>query len=184
MLFRPYAFCDLISAFSPMFSADEAQNGRSLMANKEGEAVADPLVTITDDPFDPAAPRAFDGEGTPCKTKAIVENGVLRTLLHNLKTAAKAGVESTGNAARPSAASTVSVAPTVLRLEPGANTEEALLLALGDGLIVSEVEGIHAGVDPISGDFSLKAAGFLAEGGRVVRPVSNITVAGQFHRPK
>lgn len=180
VLFRPYAFCDLLSAFSPMFSADEAQKGRSLLANRQGETVAGPLVTITDDPFDPAAPRAFDGEGTPSRKKAVVENGVLKTLLHNLKTAAKAGVESTGNAARPSAASTVTVAPTVFRLEPGENSEEALLSALGDGLIVTEVEGVHAGADPISGDFSLKAAGFLAEGGKIVRPVSNITVAGNF----
>ena len=180
VLFRPYAFCDLLSAFSPMFSANEAQRGRSLLANKEGEAVAGELVTITDDPFDPVAPRAFDGEGTPCKTKALVENGVLKTLLHNLKTAAKAGVESTGNAARRSAAATVSVAPTVLRVEPGALSEEQLLLALGDGLIVTEVEGTHAGVDPVSGDFSLKAAGFLVREGKAVRPVSNVTVAGNF----
>lgn len=180
VLFRPYAFCDLLSAFSPMFSADEAQKGRSLLANKTGETVAAKLVTITDDPFDPVAPRAFDGEGTPCQTKAVVENGVLKTLLHNLKTAAKAGVESTGNASRRSAAATVSVSPTVLRLEPGALTEEELLAALDDGLIVTEVEGTHAGVDPVSGDFSLKAAGFLVSGGKVARPVSNITVAGNF----
>ena len=180
VLLKPYAFGDLLSAFSSMFSADEAQKGCSLLANKEGESIASSLVTLTDDPFDPAAPRAFDGEGTPCKTKAIIERGVLKTLLHNLKTAAKAGVESTGNASRASAASPVGVAPTVLRVEPGEQTFEELINTLQNGLIITELEGTHAGVDAISGDFSLKSAGFLVENGKLVRPVANITVAGNF----
>jgi PmbA protein len=180
VLFRPYAFGDLLTAFSSIFSADEAQKGRSLLANKEGETIASSIVTLTDDPFDPVAPRAFDSEGTPCKVKTVVENGVLKTLLHNLKTAAKAGVKSSGNASRASAASPVGVAPSVLRIEPGSLSADELIQTLGDGLIITELEGIHAGVDAISGDFSLKSAGFLVEGGKIVRPVSNITVAGNF----
>jgi PmbA protein len=180
VLLKPYAVSDLLSAFSPMFSADEAQKGCSLLAGKEGEAIASCLITVWDDPFDPVAPRAFDGEGTPCVKKAVIENGVLKTLLHNLKTAKKAGVQSTGNASRKSAASAVSVAPTVFRLEAGKHGYADLLQALGSGLVITEHEGLHAGVDAVSGDFSLKAAGFLVENGALVRPVSNITVAGNF----
>jgi len=180
VLLKPYAMCDLLSAFSGMFSADAAQKGLSLLAGKEGETIASEIVTLWDDPFDPVAPRAFDSEGTPCSKKAVIERGVLKTLLHNLKTAKKAGTQSTGNASRRSAASTVSIAPTVFRVEAGENNFEELLKDLGRGLVISELEGIHAGVDPVSGDFSLKAAGFLVENGAVVRPVSNITVAGNF----
>ena len=60
------------------------------------------------------------------------------------------------------------------------HTGEELLAELDCGLIISDLEGLHAGVDAVSGDFSLKAAGFLVEHGAVVRPVSNITVAGNF----
>ncbi len=180
VLLKPYAICDLLTAFAPMFSADEAQKGCSLLAGKEGQSIASKLVTITDDPFDEIAPRAFDGEGTPCVRKSVVEQGVLKTLLHNLKTAAKAGVESTGNASRGSAAPTVGVAPTVFRIEPGDKALEALVTEMRDGLIIVELEGLHAGVDTISGDFSLKAAGLLVKDGEVVRPVSGITVAGNF----
>jgi PmbA protein len=180
VLLKPFAMCDLLSAFAPMFSADQAQKGCSLLANKEGQSIANEMITLWDDPFDPIAPRAFDGEGTPCRKKAIIESGVLKTLLHNLKTAKKAGVESTGNASRRSAASAVGVSPTVFRLEPGRLSFEELLLELGTGLVISELEGLHAGVDAVSGDFSLKAAGFLVENGAIVRPVSNITVAGNF----
>ncbi len=180
VLLKHYAACELLSGFSPMFSADEAQKGCSLLAGKEGRTVASPLVTLWDDPFDPVAPRAFDAEGTPCRTKAVIEKGVLKTLLHNLKTAAKAGVESTGNASRPRASSPVDVAPTVFRIEPGERSFDELVAQMGKGLIVTDLEGMHAGVDPISGDFSLKASGFLAEDGRIVRPVSDITIAGNF----
>ena len=180
ILFRPYAVGDLLSAFAPMFSADEAQKGTSLLAGKEGQTIASDLVTLWDDPFDPVAPRAFDGEGTPCVTKTVIEGGVLKTLLHNLKTAKKAGRESTGNASRKSAASSVGVSPTVFRLEAGSLSEAELLQELLSGLIITELEGLHAGVDTVSGDFSLKAAGFLVVDGVIVRPVSNITVAGNF----
>ena len=180
VLLKPYAMSDLLSAFSSMFSADEAQKGCSLLAGKEGQEIASKIVTIWDEPFDPIAPRAFDGEGTPCKKKTIIENGVLKTLLHNLKTSKKAGVESTGNASRRSAASAVGVSPTVFRVEPGKLSYEEMLKELGDGLVISELEGIHAGVDEVSGDFSLKAAGLLVKDGVIVRPVSNITVAGNF----
>ncbi len=180
VLFRPHAVCDLIAAFSSVFSADEAQKGRSLLAGKEGQSVAGGLVTLWDDPFDPVAPRAFDGEGTPCQKKAVIERGTLNTLLHNLKTAKKAGTRSTGNASRASAASAVGVAPTVFRIESGDKSYEELLREMGDGLVITDLQGLHAGVDAVSGDFSLKAAGFLVQGGAIARPVSNITVAGNF----
>lgn len=180
VLLKPYAMCDLLSAFAPMFSADAAQKGLSLLSGKEGETIASDIVTIWDDPFDPVAPRAFDGEGTPCVKKAVIEQGVLKTLLHNLKTAKKANTESTGNASRRSAASSVGISPTVFRVETGKNSYETLLKELGNGLVISELEGLHAGVDAVSGDFSLEASGFLVSNGTVVRPVSNITVAGNF----
>lgn len=180
VLLKPYAMCDLLSAFAGMFSADAAQKGLSLLAGKEGQPIAGERVTLWDDPFDPVAPRAFDGEGTPCAKKAVIENGVLKTLLHNLKTAKKAGCGTTGNASRRSAASTVGVSPAVFRLEPGLLKEEELLRLLGDGLVVAELEGLNAGVDQVSGDFSLKASGFLVHDGAVMRPVSNITIAGNF----
>lgn len=180
VLLKPFAMCDLLAAFAPMFSADAAQKGCSLLAGKEGQSIASERVTLWDDPFDPVAPRAFDGEGTPCETKAIIDRGELKTLLHNLKTAKKAGLRSTGNASRRSAASTVGIAPSVFRLECGDRTEEELLTELGSGLIITDLEGLHAGVDAVSGDFSLKASGFLVEGGVVVRAVSGVTVAGNF----
>lgn len=179
ILLKTEAASDLLEGFFPMFSADEAQKGCSLLAGKEGQTIGAETVTITDDPFYPIAPRAFDGEGTPCVKKTVVEKGVLKTLLHNLKTAKKAGVKSTGNASR-SATSAIGVGPTMMYIEPGTALYASLVRTLKNGLIITSLEGLHAGLDTISGDFSLKAEGFLVENGRIVRPVSQITVAGNF----
>lgn len=180
VVLRNDVMAELLAAFSGVFSAEQAQKGCSLLASREGETIAAGCITLLDDPFDPVAPRAFDGEGTPCRTKAIIENGTLKTLLHNLATAAKAGVETTGNASRASAASSVDVAPATLRLLPGDDDFAALLLRLHDGLLITELQGLHAGVNTVSGDFSLKAAGRRIANGFDAGAVGGITLSGNF----
>lgn len=87
VLFRNTAAADLLAAFVPMFSAAEAQRGLSLLEGKEGEKIASELINIVDNPFYPGYECPFDDEGVPSVTKSVVEKGVLKTLLHNLKTA-------------------------------------------------------------------------------------------------
>ena len=119
----------------------------------------------------------FDREGAATKTKHIIENGVLKTLLHNRKTAKKAGCQTTGNAAGAG-----QVAPTNLFFKPGSLTQEELLANLGDGLYLTEVSGLHAGANPISGDFSLLSRGYEIKGGKISRAVEEFTVAGNFYQ--
>ncbi len=182
VILRFDAMADLLSTFSGVFSADNAQKGLSLLAGKEGQAVASEAVTIVDDPLYPGglSASAFDGEGVPTHTKAVVRRGELTTLLHNLKTAAKAGVETTGNAARASAASPVTISPFHFYIQPGSQPLEALAAQAGRGLVVTELEGLHAGANPVSGDFSLACRGFAVEGGRIGRPVNQVTLSGNF----
>ena len=183
VLMAPGAARDMLQTFEGVFSAESAQKGISQLKGREGERIAAECVTLMDDPFlsDSLASRPFDGEGVAAKAKAVVENGVLTTLLHNLKTAHKQGVASTGNAAR-SYASTVGVAPSNFYFKPGAQTQEALLERMGEGLMLTDVTGLHAGANPISGDFSLSAKGFRVRGGRKAEAVNQITVAGNFYR--
>ena len=145
-----------------------------------GETIAAECFTLYDDPFHPYAPRAFDGEGFPTRKKAIIENGVFKTLLHNTKTALKAGVESTGNATRHGA-SPVGVGPTVLSVKKGEGTYEEMLEKLGNGLMIDSFGGLHVGMNPISGDFSIMAGGALVENGKIVRAVDRITIAGNLY---
>ncbi|MEA4928339.1 MAG: metallopeptidase TldD-related protein [Candidatus Limiplasma sp.] len=176
------AMTDLLETFAPAFSAENAQKGLSLLQGRIGEAVAAPCVTITDDSLRPDGfgSRPFDAEGVPGRRNAVVEGGVFRTFLHNLKTARKDGVPSTGNASKGSYAAPVRVSPTNFYLEPGEQTPEALLAALGDGLLITEVEGLHAGANAVTGDFSLLSKGFVIRDGHRAEPVEQITVGGNF----
>lgn len=182
VVFAPEAMSSLLETFSGIFSAENAQRGLSRLGGKEGEAIASDIVTLVDDPFHPesAMPINFDGEGSPTHKKNVIENGTFKTLLYNLKTAATAGVETTGNAAR-SYNSTVGIRPFSMYIAPGDQTEEQILGEVGDGVYVTSLGGLHAGANVISGDFSLQSSGYMIEDGKKGRAVKSFTVAGNFY---
>ena len=180
ILLRNDAAASLLGAFSSMFSAERVQKGLSLLTGKLGEQIANPAITILDDPFEEDNPRAFDAEGVPSVLTNVVEAGVLKNYLYNLKSAKKDGVASTSNAGRAGAAGAVTTAPSNFYIVKGERSFDELKAALGNGLLITDLSGLHAGLNPISGDFSLIAKGQLIENGEVVRSVDQITVAGNF----
>lgn len=183
MILRYDAMQSLLATFCGIFSAENAQQGLSLLKGREGEKIAADCVTLMDDPlleggFDSAP---FDGEGVASKTKAVVENGVLKTLLHNRKTAKKQGVASTGNALRPGLSAPITVAPTNFFFKPGDKTLAELEADMSNGLVITDLSGLHAGANMTSGDFSLLSKGYLLKDGKRVQPVEQITIAGNFY---
>ncbi len=176
VILRNDAAGDLLGAFFSVFSAEAAQKGLSLLKGKEGENIASDAVSIVDDPFYPDNPRAFDAEGVPSVRTEVVSHGRLNTLLHNLKTAAVAGCESTSNAGR--SGGVINVSPSNFYIEAGEKSLDELTQAMGDGLIITDLAGLHSGLNAVSGDFSLLARGFLVKGGKRVRSVEQITIAG------
>lgn len=183
VVFAPKAMSDLLKTFSGIFSSEAAQKGLSQLAGAEGTAIASPVVTIVDDPFHPENPMPihFDAEGSPTVRKNVVENGVLNTLLYNLKTAHKAGKTTTGNASKASYNASVKVSPFTMYVAPGENTEEELLAMAGNGVYINSLEGLHAGANGVSGDFSLQSAGYLIENGEKTAHIRGFTVAGNFY---
>ncbi len=182
-IFDPYAMSDLLGTFSGIFSAENAQQNMSLLSGKEGERIASDPVTLVDDPlleggFDS---QGFDDEGVPCRTKEVISAGILQTLLHNLKTARKAGCASTGNASRASYSAPVRVSPSNFYFRPGQKDLAALMADMGEGLVITDISGLHAGANPMSGDFSLLAEGYTVHEGKKALPVERITVAGNFY---
>lgn len=172
----------LLSTFLDVFSADQAQKGLSLLAGKENTPIASELVTLCDDPMceKVCCKAAFDADGVATYRKNVIEKGVFKTLLYNLKTAHKAGVKSTGNAYRGSYKAKVSTAPFAFYIEPGTKTPEEMFADIGDGLYVTELNGMHAGANAVTGDFSLAAKGFLIKDGKRDHAVKEITLAGNF----
>ena len=183
VIFNTDAMCALLGVYSSIFSSENAQKGLSALAGKEGQIIASECVTLVDDPFCPEnpMPMAFDAEGCPTFTKKVIENGKLNTLLYNMKTAAVAGKETTGNASKAGYDASVDIRPFSMYLAGGEMTEEELLAKAGNGVYITSLGGLHAGANPISGDFSLQSSGFKIEDGKKTDYIKSFTVAGNFY---
>lgn len=183
VVFSPEAMASLLRTYSGIFSSEAAQKGLSQLAGSEGSLIASSCVTIVDDPFHPdsTSPIHFDAEGSPTHKKNIVEQGKLNTLLYNLKTADKAGKTTTGNASKGSYAASVGIRPFTMYLAGGQLTEQQLLQQAGNGIYINSLEGLHAGANAVSGDFSLQSAGYLIENGEKTSHIKSFTVAGNFY---
>jgi PmbA protein len=175
----PWMAMSLLGAISPLFSADSVLKGRSLFAEKVGERVANTRVTIVDDARRKGGLRSapFDGEGIATTTRILVESGVLRGYLTNLKTARKMSSAPTGNARRGSYASPSRIGPSNFYIEAGTDDPDALVHGLDRALAVTSLLNLHT-IDPVSGEFSLGASGTYLERGTPAYPVQGITIAG------
>ena len=183
VVFSPEAMASLLHTYSGIFSSEAAQKGLSQLAGAEGSVIAASCVSIVDDPFHPdsTSPIHFDAEGSPTHKKIIVEQGTLNTLLYNLKTADKAGKATTGNASKGSYSASVGIRPFTMYLAAGELTEQQLLQQAGNGIYINSLEGLHAGANAVSGDFSLQSAGYLIENGEKTSHIKSFTVAGNFY---
>jgi PmbA protein len=175
----PWMAMSLLGAISPLFSADNVLKGRSLFAGKVGARVANERVTIVDDARRKGGLRSapFDGEGVATTTRTLIERGVLRGYLVNLKTARKLSTAPTGNARRGSYASPSRIGPSNFYIEAGADDPAAAVRALDRALAVTSLLNLHT-IDPVSGEFSLGATGTFLERGTPQYPVQGITIAG------
>ena len=182
VVFENEAFSDFFSQFSNHFSAEQVQKKLSALSGKLGSLIASDQVNITDDPHIRLGLRttAFDAEGVATYKKPIIENGILMTYLHNLKTAHIDGIETTGNASKSSFRSSVEIAPSNLCFMPGKISLKSMLEDIKRGVMVTGLQGLHSGINQVSGDFSLQCHGFLIEDGTIAEPVSQITVSGNF----
>ncbi|MEY3431139.1 MAG: hypothetical protein RIS53_37 [Bacillota bacterium] len=168
---------DLLSAYLDNASADEVQKKTSLMIGKLNQPVASKKVTIMEMPLKKNAFFTyFDDEGVATYNKTVVKKGVLQTYFHNLNTAHKDGVQTTGNGYR--SGGKVGVGFQNIVLKPGRKSLEELFAKIGDGVYITEVMGVHASLNPTSGNFSLQANGFMIENGKRSTPLTLITVAG------
>ena len=158
------------------------QKGLSLLKDKEGEIIAADIVNLVDDPHleDGLASVSFDDEGVACFKKTVVENGVLKTYLHNSKSAMMMHTASTGNGFKGGYSSAVGISPTNFYIQNGKHSYEAMIASMDKGIIVTSITGLHAGLNPISTEFSLQSSGYYVEHGKIVKPINLFTIAGNF----
>lgn len=174
------AMSSLLGAFHSTFTGMAAMRKITPFLNKENEQIMSDKITIMDNPLlsDAIVKHPFDDEGVACYSKEVVKNGVLKTLLHNLKTAKFFNTTSTGNGF--SGARGITTSGCNFYIEKGSKSKEELIKSLDKGLLITSLEGLHSGVDAISGNFSVKASGFYIENGEIVRAVTLIVISGNF----
>ena len=176
------AFSSLLRAISNIFSAEAVQKNISKLKGKLNESVASSIVTLVDDPFlkDGLANSSFDDEGVPTSYKEIIQDGVLKTYLYNLKTAYKDGVSSTGNGVKGSYKGTVGISSFNLYIKPSDKSFDKMRENIKEGIFITDFAGLHSGLNTISGDFSLAGEGFYIKDGKIDRPLNQITISGNF----
>ena len=183
VVLEPSVTAAFLGIISSTLNGEAVLKGRSLFADRVGQVVGAGGLTLVDDATDPRSPGAtrYDGEGLACRPTVLIEGGVLRGFLHDTWSARKAGVSSTASAVR-GYSSTPSVGAHALAVQPGTLSPEAVLAQVGDGFLVQSVAGLHSGVNAVSGDFSVGAAGLMIRDGVPAEPVREATIASTLQR--
>ena len=181
---EPRITATLLSILAGTLDGESVLKGRSLFADRVGEEVAVAGFTLVDDPTDPEAYSAatHDAEGLATRRNVLIDRGVLQMFLYNTYAARRAGTVSTGSAVRAGYRSGPGTGARAVALAPGDLTPEQIYAAVGDGLLVQSVSGIHSGVNPVSGDFSVGAEGVLIRDGVLAEPVREFTIASTIQR--
>jgi PmbA protein len=162
-------------------SAKAVQRGRSPFAGRLDEVVASEAFALFDDGREPegSASAPFDAEGVPRRRTGLIEGTKLCSYLYDTYTANREGTSSTGSASRQGYRSLPSVSTSNLVVAPGSLSLAELLAQAGDGVYVTDVAGLHSGVNPVTGVFSVGASGRIIRDGQLAEPVREFTIAGE-----
>lgn len=176
LILGPLAAWGLIGSVISAAEAEGIQRNRSWLVGCEGQQIASPLLTVREEPLIPAglSSGAYDGEGVARRPRALIDDGVLTTYLHNSYTAYKSGVMPTGHASRGGYSSSVGISTSNLQVQPGEHTEAELISEVDNGIYVA-----YAGLSPnsVTGEVSTTIDfGFRIEGGELTAPISTTLV--------
>ena len=177
----------VLSVVSAALSGEAVTKGRSFFAGTDrragGRCRFSPWSTIRPT-RGPSARPTYDAEGLACRRNVLIDGGVLRGFVYDTVSASRAGTASTGSAVRGGFSGTPGPGCRALTLAPGPEgfDEDGVLAAVGEGLFVQSMTGVHSGVNPVSGDFSVGAEGLMIRDGRLAEPVREITVASTLQR--
>jgi len=165
VVFGRSALGNLVGIFGQMASAMYVLMQMSPYIGKLNQKIASEKVTLVDDPLTPAGygSRAYDDEGLPTRRNLIIEEGILKTYLHNRLTAKAFNAELTGNAGW------LIPRPWYLILKPGVVKEEELIEDMRDGLIVKNATYLRF-QNYRTGDFSavIRDGVFRVKNGEII----------------
>lgn len=180
----PYVTAQFLGIIGGTLSGDAVARGRSLFAQRLGDEVASPILTLVDDPTNPLAYTAtdIDGEGLAARRNVLIDGGRLDRFVHSTYSARRLGARPTGNGVRGGYAGSPGAGCLALQVVPGTRSQAEIVSGVDDGILVQQVQGLHSGVNAVSGDFSTGAAGLVIQNGTLGRPVREFTIASTLQR--
>ncbi|MEZ5255819.1 MAG: TldD/PmbA family protein [Ilumatobacteraceae bacterium] len=180
----PFVTASFLGIIGSTLNGESVAKGRSLFAHRLGEQVAAPHFTLVDDPTNPLAYSAsiLDGEGLAARRNVLIENGVLQRFVQSTYSGRRNGVASTGNAVRGGFRGTPGCGCLAIQVVPGERTQAEIVASIDHGVLVQSVQGLHSGVNPVSGDFSTGASGLMIRNGALAEPVREFTIASTLQR--
>ena len=183
LVLDPHLSATVLGLVAGTLTGDRVIKGRSPFADRTGEQVGSPLLQLVDDPTDPESLGAetHDGEGLACRPNPLVVDGVLQGFLFDSYTGRRAGTGSTGSALRGTRG-LPSPGIHALTVRPGAGTLDELIAGVDEGLLVFSLAGLHSGVNPVSGDFSVGVEGRMIRRGELAEPISECTLGSTLQR--
>jgi PmbA protein len=176
VLFDPRVSGSLLGHLAGAISGSSIARKTSFLQDKLGRAVFASGVTVVDDPLRLRGLRSrpFDGEGVRVSRKEVISDGALMSWIAESAAARQLGMDPTGHASR-GVGGAPGASPSNLYMEAGARTREELLAAHPEAVLIIELIG--QGVNPVTGDYSRGAVGFMVRNGEIAEPVSEITIA-------
>jgi len=176
IVFSNERFADILNVFEPIFSGEAAYRNLTALKDKVGQQIFGDNINITDDPLHDKShfKIPFDDEGVACYRREVVKQGVFNGFNHNLKTASIFKTEPTGSGFNGG------ISPTNFYLEPTDLTFDEMIKDIKEGVYITDLVGLHAGVKTVSGEFSLQASGLMIKDGKLDHAVKMIVVSGNF----
>jgi PmbA protein len=180
----PYVTAMFLGILASTLNGESVAKGRSLFKDRLGDEVAAPLLTLVDDPTDTRAYTAteVDGEGLAARRNLLIDQGRLHQFVHSSYSARRMGTVSTGNAARGGFRGSPGCGCMAVQIVPGTRTPSEIVAGIDDGVLIQMVQGLHSGVNPVSGDFSTGASGLAIRNGSLAEPIREFTIASTLQR--
>lgn len=183
VVLEPRFAATILGLVAGMLSGERVVKGRTPFADRIGDMVAAEALTIYDDPTDAESlgAAATDGEGLACRPVPLISSGSLDGFLHDTRSARGLDASSTGSALR-SVRGTPGPGHRALHAAAGDGSLDEFIAGIEDGLLVASLQGLHSGVNAVSGDFSVGVEGVRIRDGALAEPIREATLAGAIPR--